>query len=103
MNLEQAKVALESLTTKSNPFNTLKAMIGASGFCLVDKAVCFKFKMCRFSNYFRLELDEGHDLYNMVFMKIKRFDIVAVRRFDGIYADQLKEIFERETGLRLNL
>lgn len=47
----------------------------------------------------RVELDPS-DTYNMIFTTLSGKEI---KRFDGVYADQLKEIFERETALYLSL
>ena len=105
MNEFQSKIALKQLTGRDNPMNTLKAMIGASGFSLQGNAVLFMFKMFRKANVCRLELDEGADVYNLIFQKLNKttYNLDTILRFDGLYADQLKETFETTTGLRLSL
>lgn len=105
MTQEQAKVALKQLTGRENPYNTLSAMIGAKNFGITGNAIVFLFKMWSKANICRLELDEGLDLYNLIFLKLnkKTFSLDEKARFDGIYGDQLKEIFQETTGLRLSL
>jgi len=103
MTPEQAKTTLIHLTRRQNPMNTLKAMIGASNFSIFENKVAFKFKMFSKANYCTIELDEIQDLYNMVFTKIRGFQFKEHKRIAGICWEDLKGIFERETGLFLNL
>lgn len=102
MTREQAITTLVQLTGRKNPLNTLKAMLGASNFCIGPNGVGFKFKMCSFANYCTIKLNDS-DTYDMVFTRVRGFEIKEAKRFDGLYCDNLKETFERETGLRLSL
>ncbi len=68
-------------------------------------------------NKLEIEYNRGLDLYNMKFYRItinsvfpltraNRNEMVKISRekeYNGIYADQLAEIFERHTGLRTKL
>lgn len=94
-----AKLVLKQLTGRNNPINTLVAMIGASNFVSGGNDISFKFKMCRKANILKIEYDSGSDMYNMVFYR----NGSEVKRFDQVFNDGMKEIFERFTGLRLNL
>jgi len=82
----------------------LSVMLGATGFtyCCDNAYVLFKFKMCKTFNYIKITLN-SMDLYEIEFGKIWGANIKNVTKFDGIYADQLKPLFEKETGLYLSL
>ena len=104
MTREQANIALVQLTGRHNPMNTLAAMIGAKNFVVGSLGVSFRFKMCRKANGCRIELDEGLDLYNLVFLKCSpKRGYNEVKVINGVYCDQLKPIFEEFTGLRVTL
>lgn len=45
----------------------------------------------------------GMDLYKMEFSKCRKSEIEIVKTFDGIYGDQLQEIFTDVTGLYTSL
>lgn len=88
-------------------------MVGAKnlGFIRTDEGVAF---VCKFmknkSGMTNLKViyDYGKDLYNMVFYSVrfskKTFETTTKeKRFDGIFCDQLTEIFENFTGLYTSL
>lgn len=50
----------------------------------------------------RITLDPN-DTYTMTFMKKAKGELVVVNEVDGVYAGMLKPIFERTTGMYLNL
>lgn len=97
-------------------FGRLQAMLGAKAVSITDNSFQFSFKMFRKANLFKIELDEGLDLYNCYFIKRrnyttndfikglqpsdKKFEPVVVKEIKGIYCDQVKEFFETTTGLR---
>ena len=97
-------------------FCRLQAMLGAKADSITDNSFQFSFKMFRKANLFKIELDEGLDLYNCYFIKRrnyttndfikglqpsdKKFEPVVVKEIKGIYCDQVKEFFETTTGLR---
>lgn len=83
----------------------LKAMIGATSFSYDEQGtLTFMFKMFAKANLIRLVLDSS-DTYTMKFEKYNRRTgkIASHKEFEGLYFDQLKEVFERETGLYLSL
>lgn len=82
----------------------LQVMIGANNFIFDEKgAVSFKFMKSEYpANKLVLELN-GLDLYVMKFVKVHGKREEVVREIDGLFFDQLKEIFEEETGLYLSL
>jgi hypothetical protein len=56
------------------------------------------------AKYLKIELT-SMDTYNMIFKGFnkKTFEFPVVKRFDGIYADQLQSIFTDVTGLYTKL
>lgn len=54
------------------------------------------------AKYLRIVLN-GLDLYDIEFSKLKKDEVVILKRFENIYADQLKQIFTETTGLYTNL
>ena len=90
----------------------LKAMISAKDFVRDgENKIAFKFSGCRKANYCRVSLVLGSDTYSVELIKIGRLnkktwkfsENVTHKEFTGIYGDQLKELFERHTGLLLSL
>jgi hypothetical protein len=52
----------------------------------------------------RIEYDEARDLYNFVFLKFSmKTGLKELERSNGVYCDQLREIFTRYTGLYTSL
>ena len=111
-------LALQQLTQRPNPHNVLSIMIGARDFIKSDKDnyIQFRFSMCKKASVCKLQYDEGLDLYNMIFSKAKRHRIdyapgvsfynqtwETVKEFNELQFDQLKEVFERFTGLYLSI
>lgn len=83
----------------------LRAMIGAEMFTHDEHGTLrFRFKGYRKANTLEVTLDPT-DTYTMRFLKVTNYGLNAkeVKTYDGVYCDQLKEIFERETGLYLSL
>jgi len=92
-------VALQQLCGCRNAISRLKAMVGASNFIRGDNSISFHFKMCRRANSLRIDYDDVLDEYNMVFFRGFR----EVKRYEGVFFDSMKELFERYTGLYLSL
>ena len=77
----------------------LKAMVNARNFACNEKGdLTFKFSGSRKYNLVKVELTPLDD-YTIKFYK----NTTEKKIIEGIYNDQLKEIFEEETGLRLSL
>lgn len=97
-------------------FGRLKAMLGAEAVEITENSFKFSFKMCRLANQFKIELDEGKDLYNCYFIRQRKFTTrdlmkglqpsaekfkpVTVKEAKGLFCDQVQEFFESTTGLR---
>jgi hypothetical protein len=88
--------------------NVLSAMLGARNFVAYRKGLMFSLPPGFARNSIRkveIVLDPS-DTYTIQFYKPTKgipTDYEVVKRVDMIYADQLVEIFERETGLRVKL
>ena len=96
-------------------FGRLQAMLGAKTENITENSFQFSFKMFRKANMFKIELDEGLDLYNCYFIKQrkyttndfmkglsisdKKFEPKIVEEAKGLFVDQVKEFFETTTGL----
>lgn len=83
----------------------LSAMIGAKNFSHDGNGtLSFMFKMFKKANVVRFVLDAS-DTYTMKLEKYnsRTHDISEYKTIDGLYFDQLKEVFEQETGLYLTL
>jgi hypothetical protein len=81
------------------------AMIGGKASTVDDTSLTVKFKARarNKSTCVLIAYDDGADLYTVTFWRIRGADSGVVKRYEGIYADQLQELFERDTGLFLRL
>lgn len=110
MTKEQAhETASTTCVQLAGGYGALKRMVGAENFTYDDNgALTFKFKMCIRANYCRIELDPS-DTYTMTFIRIRKkrnsweYERKEVERIQGIYNDQLKEVFQDFTGLALSI
>jgi hypothetical protein len=82
----------------------LGAMIGAHGFTAGDSSLSFRFKAKakNGSNAMRIVL-EPSDTYRVEFLSIRGTSVKSKGVFEDVYAEDLKRIFEGETGLYLSL
>lgn len=79
------------------------AMTGAKNFLYDTNAVSFKFpNRAPAPNYVKVEL-KGDDTYTVTFGRIVKWELRSASTVEGIYRDQLRELFENATGLRLSL
>lgn len=91
-----------------NPTSRLMAMLGTEMVVYDNKKcnVAFDIHGARKTTMCRITLN-GKDLYDMEFLKKKRgvfeFGMETVKKFEDLMCDQLKDVFEEFTGLRLSL
>jgi hypothetical protein len=60
-----------------------------------------KFKtsgMVKWKGYVYVQYDEGQDLYNVIFAKIRKYEWIEQERVEGVYFDQLVEIIDQRVG-----
>lgn len=84
-------------------------MLGARGTVCASsdgRSLCFQIKGCRHVNAIKITLDPS-DTYTVEFRKIGNarsgFRMSVVREVEGVYADSLHTLIERETGLATRL
>lgn len=82
--------------------NRAMAMIGGAAI-LGKKHLTVKFHGCKKSNVITIVLDEAIDLYEMTFYRLCGVNLKEVEKIDRVYAENMREIFERKTGLYLSL
>ena len=85
----------------------LVAMISAKTFLVDESSLSFRFsgKSKNGANYAKITLDPN-DTYTVRFVKIGRapqFDVTECGSTSMVYADSLREHFERATGFYLSL
>ena len=82
----------------------LMVMIGAFNFLDHEYGVSFKFRGSKRSNHVEVTLNAS-DTYTMTFRKLTNGGLKAttVVKASFLFWDQLKPVFENETGLRLSL
>lgn len=88
--------------TKGTAYGRLVAMIGAKDFVTFGNAVSFRFKMCKKFNHVKIKLMPD-DTYTVTLCKVWGAKILNETVYSGIYCDQLKDLFESNTGLYLCL
>ena len=102
---------LETFYEGFNPETTLNqmggkskiiSMTGAKDFIKGDNYIAFKYKGSKDSNYVKITLN-NKDLYDMEFKKIRGMKVKDIKEYKDVYAEDLKPIFEKQTGLYLSL
>lgn len=86
--------------------NKFIAMTGAKNFVSTTNSLSLKLPGQNFTkngiNYVKVELDPN-DTYSLTFSKFRGLQLKKVAEHSGVYAEQLQEIFTRETGLSTHL
>ena len=90
--------------------NEILNQLGGNKFIAMTGAICYsdgntlvsKFKGSKVANIMYITLNEN-DLYDVKICKFKGMDIKTVKEVNGAYADMLKPLFEKTTGLRASL
>lgn len=99
-----AKTILEQLGG-----NKFIVMTGAKDLTDTGKGLLFRIgRNSAHINKVLVEYNEGQDLYTMVFYwvcksKTKGFEVKEVKKLDGLYCDQLQELFTSITGMYTRL
>ena len=82
--------------------NRFIAMTGAKDFAVGPKGAIFKIgRNAKSISHVRIDLE--NDLYNVEFIRVRGTKIKVVKYFKHIYFDQLRDLFEKNTGLRTSL
>jgi hypothetical protein len=101
-NLQVARTILEQLGGRK-----FTVMTGAKNFVGSDTSLSFRLPggggFCKGGiNAVRITLN-GRDTYDLEFSRIRGTKVTVVDAADDIYADQLRGIFTRATGLAVSL
>ena len=86
--------------------NRFTAMTGAKNFIGGSMFLGFEIgKNSSAANRVTITYSQARDLYSVTFLKAKRggLDTVELKRFDNVYADQLRSVFTEYTGLETSL
>jgi hypothetical protein len=101
-----ATTTFNQLTQSENGVNRLVSMIGAKHLSFSEKDSHVSFKFMRGAknkaNYLKIMLTPA-DTYTLEFGKIHGLKYRVIETLAGVYAEDLKRIFESETGLYLSL
>jgi len=97
-----AKQRAETIIQQMGGSGKLRAMVGATQFAFDDSGVRFSFKGCRKANKCVVELT-AMDTYNLKFYRYSptKGTCDEKQAYEGVYCDQLIELFEGYTGLYL--
>ena len=91
-------------TLKQLGGNRFIAMTGAKNFAVGPKGMGFKIgKNAKNVNYVRIDLDRGKDLYDMYFNFVSVRGVKVKSKVKGVYADQLRGMFTKHTGMYTSL
>jgi hypothetical protein len=95
----------ETIITQMGGVGRLVKFTGAYNFIDHGNGLSFKFDNVtdKKINYCKVTYDEGEDLYNLEFGFIRGLNYKKVKEMEGIYFDQLIDIFEEETRMYLTL
>lgn len=99
-----AKTVANTILSQMGGAGRIAAMTGAKHFLAHEDecgGVSFRFPNRRGPNHVKITLT-ARDLYKVVFSRIRKYKAHPKGSFDMIFAEQLKELFETETGLYLS-
>jgi len=68
---------------------------------LVNMGDGLKFKtggMVRWKGYVYVKYDEGRDLYNIDFFRLRKLEIKMDKQVEGVYAEDLVRIIDEQVG-----
>jgi len=99
LNQSQAKTLLRQLGG-----NKFIMMTGAKQMSIGKDGLTMKIgRNSKSITHVAIDLDRGKDLYTMKFIRVRKGIPKVVKKYDSIYADNLNNIFEKETGLYTRL
>lgn len=82
--------------------NMFCRMTGAKSFVGDHNSLQFSIPMSEGINKIRIELTPM-DTYNMIFYRERKTNVKEIKRYDGVYADQLQDLFTVATNLYTRL
>lgn len=102
MNKELAKLTAQMTTQHLGGWSRVSVMIGAAKYIFDQNgAVTFTFRRGKdMINHVKISL--VNDLYSLQFSYANRLGLTPIKTIEGVYADNLKRVFEETTGLMLS-
>lgn len=101
-----AKLVLDQLTLSNHGMNRLVTMVEAKNFVQSENDNWVRFQFMKSSGtkarYVQITLN-GSDLYDVEFYRMWKLEKKVVSVHENVYFDQLKALFEAETGFYLSL
>jgi len=103
MSQNQAHEVAETILQQMGGVGRIRAMLGVKQFVASPDGVSFQFPNKKRSapNSVRVVL-KGDDTYTVEFYRVARFSLQPLTTHEGMYAEDLKGLFERTTGLYLS-
>lgn len=72
---------------------------GAKELVAMNDGLKFKTSgMVKWKGYVYIQYNEGQDLYDVIFAKIRKYEWKEQERVEGVYFDQLVEVIDRRVG-----
>jgi len=72
---------------------------GAKDFVATKNGLLFKSSgMVKWKGYVHITLDEGQDLYDIEFYKMRGVKRTVAAKVEGVFADQLVELIDSQVG-----
>jgi hypothetical protein len=95
--------SMQIATTIRNQIRAIdpNAMMAWGATQLIAMRDGLKFKtsgLVRWKGYVYIQYDEGQDLYNVIFAKVRKLEWKVTKQVDGVFFDQLVEIIDRQVG-----
>ena len=83
--------------------NKFIVMTGAKQLAHGDKSLMFKIgRNSSKANQITIKLEEN-DTYSVTFHSFRKMELKDLKKYEGVYADNLKSIFETYTGMATSL
>ncbi len=84
--------------------NQFATMVGAKDHVASDDGLRFRFgRNASKSSRCEIRVDGGSDTYTVLFYHLLKGHLVIDESFEFVYADGLREVFERHTGMATHL
>jgi hypothetical protein len=105
LNKAASSQIVQTIAEQLGGVRRLKMMLGATVMQVNDHTLGIKFpnKQRSKGNYVEIKYQRGPDTYDVEFFNLSIKDKKQVKRFSGVYADQLVDIFEGQTGWYLRM
>lgn len=79
-------------------------MTGAKNFVYTNTGLQFSIgRNSRGINRVIIDYNQSTDLYDIEFGKVRKYEYKKIKKYEGVYADQLVKIFEETTGMHTTL